>query len=184
LTNTLAADVFRSAGQALSDISFTLSNAPGTLGATSASGQFGNIDANGTVTYTRCDVQGSATFTSPTRWLGDQGLRSFSIVGNTITLESQCANRMEFTRAFAAALANSCDPDLAEQPKPRMGRAIGGCGERTGVFFAPVDRYGNLRLWRRSQSEFAGCDRATRVGHSTASIQKLANEAKPPNVRW
>jgi len=79
LTNTLAANVIRSAGQALSDISFTLSNAPGTLGATSASGQAGNVSSTGVVTY----VAGN-----PTRWLGAGGQGNFSIVGNTITLEA------------------------------------------------------------------------------------------------
>src|SRR5438477_10182730 len=64
LTNLLGASVIRSAGQALSDISFTLSNAPGSLGATSASGQLGNVSGTGVVTY----VAGS-----PTRWLGAGG---------------------------------------------------------------------------------------------------------------
>src|SRR3954454_5798404 len=51
LTNQLAANVIRSQGQALSDISFTLSGSPGTLGTTSgASGQFGNIGSGGGVT--------------------------------------------------------------------------------------------------------------------------------------
>jgi hypothetical protein len=92
LTNTLADNVFRSSGQASSDISFTLSNGAGTLSMTSAAGQFGNIDGNGNVTYTSSDDQmkgkSTTTFTSPTRWLGDQGFGSFSISGNTITLES------------------------------------------------------------------------------------------------
>jgi PEP-CTERM motif-containing protein len=79
LTNLLSASVIRSAGQALSDISFTLSNAPGALGATSASGQLGNVSGTGVVTY----VAGS-----PTRWLGAGGQGQFSIVGNTITLET------------------------------------------------------------------------------------------------
>jgi len=83
LTNTLAADVIRSAGQALSDFSFTLSNAPGTLGAVSASGQLGDVSSTGVVTY----VSGN-----PTRWLGGPGGQGgdggFSIVGNTITLET------------------------------------------------------------------------------------------------
>src|SRR6266550_3767149 len=38
ITNTLAASTIISAGQAVSDLSFTLSNAPGTLGATTATG--------------------------------------------------------------------------------------------------------------------------------------------------
>jgi hypothetical protein len=79
LTNTLAADVIRSAGQALSDFSFTLSNAPGTLGTTSATGQLGDVSSTGVVTYVAGD---------PTRWLGAGGQGGFSIVGNTITLET------------------------------------------------------------------------------------------------
>jgi hypothetical protein len=83
LTNTLTASQIISAGQALSDISFTLSNAPGTLGSTSASGQMGILSGapNGakTVTYTSG---------SPTRWLGAGGQGSFGISGNTITLEA------------------------------------------------------------------------------------------------
>jgi hypothetical protein len=79
LSDTLAASVIRSAGQALSDLSFTLSNAPGTLGATTASGQLGNVSGTGVVTYTTG---------SPTRWFGAGGQGSFTISGNTITLES------------------------------------------------------------------------------------------------
>ena len=44
LSNTLAANVIRSAGQAVSDLSFTLSNAPGTLGATTATGTFATFN--------------------------------------------------------------------------------------------------------------------------------------------
>jgi hypothetical protein len=80
LSNTLAANVIRSAGQALSDISFTLSNAPGTLGATSASGQLATVSSTGLVTYT--------SSSNPTRWLGAGGQGAFSISGNTITLET------------------------------------------------------------------------------------------------
>jgi hypothetical protein len=79
LSDTLAASVIRSAGQALSDLSFTLSNAPGTLGATTASGQLGNVSGTGVVTYTTG---------SPTRWFGAGGQGSFTISGNTIRLES------------------------------------------------------------------------------------------------
>src|SRR3954451_22022179 len=43
LTNLDSAATIRSAGKALSDISFTLSNVPGTPGTTSASGQLGNV---------------------------------------------------------------------------------------------------------------------------------------------
>lgn len=79
LTNTLAASLFVSPGQALSDFSFTLSNAPGTLGTTSASGQMGNISGTpDTVTY----VSGS-----PSRFLGTSP-GSFSISGDTVTLET------------------------------------------------------------------------------------------------
>jgi len=84
LTNTLGADVIRSAGQALSDISFTLSNAPGTLGTPSASGQLGDITstgppAGGTVDFVAGD---------PTRWLGAGGQGNFGVSGNTVTLET------------------------------------------------------------------------------------------------
>jgi len=78
LTNTLSASVIQSAGQALSDISFTLSNAPGTLGSMTASGQEGNISTTGVVTYT------SGT---PGRFLGSGG-GTFSITGSTVLLEA------------------------------------------------------------------------------------------------
>src|SRR5438445_2685983 len=83
ITNTLAASLIRSAGQTVSDLSFTLSNTPGTLGATTATGQLANIGANGSVT----DVSGS-----PLRWLGQGppppgGQGTFSIVGN-LTMEA------------------------------------------------------------------------------------------------
>jgi hypothetical protein len=54
-----------SAGQALSDLSFTLSNAPGTQGTLTAAGQLANIGAGGAVT----NVGGT-----PVRWIG-QGPR-------------------------------------------------------------------------------------------------------------
>jgi hypothetical protein len=78
LSNDLLASVIRSAGQTVSDLSFTLSNAPGTLGSMSASGQLANIGADGSVTL----VGGS-----PTRWQGTNP-GGFSISGNTITLEA------------------------------------------------------------------------------------------------
>ena len=79
LSNDLVASAIRSSGQALSDLSFTLSNAPGTLGITSATGQLANLT---------CSAQNGCTVSSPvsgslTRWLDD-----ISIVGNTITLEA------------------------------------------------------------------------------------------------
>jgi hypothetical protein len=78
IKNLLSAATIRSAGQAVSDLSFILSNAPGTLGTTSASGQLANIADGGGVT----NVSGN-----PTRWLGTSP-GGFSIVGNTITLET------------------------------------------------------------------------------------------------
>ena len=84
ITNDLLASQIRSVGQTVSDLSFILSNAPGTLTGTSAVGQLANISSTGTVT----NVAGS-----PTRWLGQgppppNGTGFFSIVGNTITLEA------------------------------------------------------------------------------------------------
>ena len=73
-----------SAGQALSDLSFTLSNAPGTQGTLTASGQLANIGAGGTVT----DVSGT-----PVRWIGQGppphgGSGTFTVSGNTILMEA------------------------------------------------------------------------------------------------
>jgi len=84
VSNDLAANLIRSPGQAVSDISFTLSDGPGTLGATTASGQLANVVSNGTTT----NVSGD-----PVRWLGQGppppgGQGTFSITGNTILLES------------------------------------------------------------------------------------------------
>ncbi|HEX3572896.1 MAG TPA: PEP-CTERM sorting domain-containing protein [Acidobacteriaceae bacterium] len=78
LTDLLSASVIRSQGQALSDITFTLSNAAGTLGTTSASGQLGNVSSTGVVTYTTG---------TPTRWLGTGG-GAFSVSGSTVALEA------------------------------------------------------------------------------------------------
>jgi hypothetical protein len=61
LTNLLTPTQIISAGQALSDLSFTLSNAPGTQGTLTASGQLANIGAGGSVT----NVGGS-----PVRFIG------------------------------------------------------------------------------------------------------------------
>jgi hypothetical protein len=81
LTNLLTPAQIISAGQALSDVSFNLSNAAGTVGATSASGQLGNIA--GTTPGIVADISGD-----PTRWLGAGGQGSFSVSGNTVTLET------------------------------------------------------------------------------------------------
>ena len=79
ITNLLSAATIVSAGQAVSDLSFTLSNAPGTLGATTATGTFATFSGSATPTL----APGS-----PTRWLGAGGDGNFSIVGNIITLET------------------------------------------------------------------------------------------------
>jgi hypothetical protein len=84
ITNGLSPSTIISAGQTVSDLIFTLSNAPGDLGATTASGQLANISGTGSVT----NVSGD-----PVRWLGQGppppgGQGFFSIVGNTITMEA------------------------------------------------------------------------------------------------
>jgi hypothetical protein len=94
LSNLLAVSAFRSAGQTVSDVSFTLSNAPGTLGTTSASGQLGNISSAGLVTFT------SGT---PSRFLGVGGV-TFTITGNTITLEAVGGGQP--TELITPAIAN------------------------------------------------------------------------------
>jgi hypothetical protein len=84
LMNTLGAAAIRSSGQALSDLSFTLSNSPGTLSSASASGQLGTVNGSGVVTYTSG---------APVRFVGQGpappgGTGTFTIVGNTILLEA------------------------------------------------------------------------------------------------
>jgi len=86
ITNGLSPTQIVSAGQTVSDSSFILSNAPGTLGTTSASGQLANIGGSGQAFIT--NVPGD-----PVRWLGrgpppPGGTGSFSIEGNTITMEA------------------------------------------------------------------------------------------------
>jgi hypothetical protein len=79
LTNTLSADLFRSAGQALSDLSFTLTDAPGDLTGGSADGQFGTVAGTspGTVTYVSTDDRAGpppctgVSYATPERWLGE-----------------------------------------------------------------------------------------------------------------
>jgi hypothetical protein len=84
LKNLLTPAQIRSAGQALSDLSFTLSNAPGTQGALTASGQLANIGAGGSVTNTSG---------SPVRFIGQgpappNGSGTFTVSGNTILMEA------------------------------------------------------------------------------------------------
>jgi PEP-CTERM motif len=88
LTNTLAPSAIVSAGSALSDISFTLSNAPGTQGTLTAAGQQGNLaGANpGPKTVT-------VTTGSPVRFIGmgpppPGGTGTFTVTGNTILMEA------------------------------------------------------------------------------------------------
>ena len=80
LTNTLAPSALNSIGQAISDLSFTLSNAPGAQGALTAIGQQGNVTGTnpGTVTFA-----GGA----PGRFIG-QGGGAFTVNGNTIMMEA------------------------------------------------------------------------------------------------
>jgi hypothetical protein len=79
LTNLLAPGAVGNSAQAISDLILTLNGSVGTLGATNASGQLGNVSTTGGVTYTTG---------SPTRWLGAGGQGTFSATGNTITLEA------------------------------------------------------------------------------------------------
>jgi hypothetical protein len=79
LANLLPANVIRSAGQALSDITFTLSIPVGAPGTTTAAGQLGNVSGAGLVTYTSG---------SPTRFLGAGGQGLFFVFGNAVTLEA------------------------------------------------------------------------------------------------
>jgi hypothetical protein len=84
ITNLLSPTQIVSAGQAVSDLSFTLSNAPGTLGPTLATGTFATFSGSTTPTL-------ATGF--PVRWLGQGppppgGTGFFSIVGNTITMEA------------------------------------------------------------------------------------------------
>jgi hypothetical protein len=79
LTNTIAPGDLRSAGQAVSDLVFTLSNAPGTQGTLNATGQQGDLgNPNNTVTF----VAGS-----PGRFIGVGG-GVFTVAANTITMEA------------------------------------------------------------------------------------------------
>ena len=78
LTNTLSPSSIVGPGQTLSDLSFTLSSAAGTLTGSTATGQQGTIGTGGVVTYT------SGT---PGRFIG-QGGGTFTVSGSNITLEA------------------------------------------------------------------------------------------------
>ena len=78
VTNTLPLSSFISVGQTVSDISFNLSNAAGTVGTATASGQEGNISSTGVVT----DISGT-----PGRFIGTGG-GAYTVSGNTVTLEA------------------------------------------------------------------------------------------------
>jgi len=80
VTNLLSPAVIRSAGQEVSDVIFTISNAPGTNGTNTAAGQLVNTIGTGVPT----NISGT-----PGRWVGlETGKGSFGISGNTITLET------------------------------------------------------------------------------------------------
>jgi hypothetical protein len=84
LKNLLTPAQIISVGQAVSDLSFTLSNAPGTQGTLTASGQLANIGAGGIVT----DTSGS-----PVRFIGEGppppgGSGTFTVSGDTILMEA------------------------------------------------------------------------------------------------
>ena len=78
VTNTLAPNQIISAAQAVSDIIFTLSNAPGTLGATTATGQFATCQWDGHADDRGWEVRpggwgqvakvSSASWVTPSRW--------------------------------------------------------------------------------------------------------------------
>src|SRR5262245_17484369 len=86
ITNGLSPIQIVSAGQTVSGLSFSLSDAPGTLGTTSASGQLANIGGPGQAFIH--NVPGD-----PVRWLGQGppppgGTGFFNIKDNTITMEA------------------------------------------------------------------------------------------------
>src|SRR5581483_1277224 len=100
LTNLLSASSIRSAGQTLSDITFTLSNLAGTLTGDSATGQLGNVNGSGLVTYTTG---------TPSRFLGNGppppgGTGTFLITANSITLEALGGGQP--SELIAPAIAN------------------------------------------------------------------------------
>ncbi len=96
ITNLLDPKTIVSIGQSVSDISFTLSNSPGSVGTSSASGQFANVagGSGGAVTLVSSDTiklskTNSVTVTEPNRWIDSTigGGITFPS-GNTVTLEA------------------------------------------------------------------------------------------------
>jgi hypothetical protein len=79
ITNLLSAATIISIGQSVSDLSFTLSNAPGALGTATASGQLVNVAVGGGIT----NVSGT-----PARWINSAIGGGVTISGNTVTLEA------------------------------------------------------------------------------------------------
>jgi hypothetical protein len=78
VTNLLNPATIVSIGQSVSDVIFTISNAPGTDAGNTAVGQQVNVAANGAVT----DVSGA-----PNRWISSS-TGGFGISGDTINLEA------------------------------------------------------------------------------------------------
>jgi len=85
ITNLLSPTTIRSQGQAVSDLIFTVSNAPGTNTSNSALGSLVDVGTGGSIT----SVSGS-----PGRWVGlekdkhGHALGGFGISGETVTLET------------------------------------------------------------------------------------------------
>ena len=78
INNLLNPSTIISIGQSVSDLSFTLSNAPGTNGTNTAAGQLADVATGGSVT----DVSGT-----PGRWISST-TGGFAITGDTILLEA------------------------------------------------------------------------------------------------
>jgi hypothetical protein len=94
VTNLLDPTTIRSVGQSVSDVIFTISNAPGTNGPNTAAGSLVNISgSDGSVT----SVSGT-----PNHWINPSP-GSFNISGNTITLEA-----IEITAAGTTTTISWC----------------------------------------------------------------------------
>jgi hypothetical protein len=79
ITNLLNPSTIKSIGQSVSDLSFTLSNAPGTNGTNTATGQLADVTKTGGFVT---DVPGT-----PSRWISSTH-GGFHITGDTILLEA------------------------------------------------------------------------------------------------